>query len=136
MQINNDLRDVRHLFLTRKTHAGTLRETWKPGMLLLDFDKCAPRFLFLFHKLRRLGLHPESMYYAHSSSLIHWHVVIYLWEKLTIFQTLFVQLYLGSDPERELCNFIRAYQYNRTDPFVQILFERKLSEKEMRKLCA
>jgi len=129
-KIKSDLRGVSRLIKTRKTHAGTVRETWQPGKLLLDFDGTAPRFPNLLSEIRRLGLHPRGMYYARSSSG-NWHVVIYLREKLPIMATLFVQLKIGSDPKRERCNFIRAYHYKRKDEFVQILFGRKLTEKEL-----
>jgi hypothetical protein len=129
-----DLQDVSKLLLTRKTHAGTLRESWEAGKLLLDFDGPVPPFPVLCFNLRRLGLHPERMYYAHSSSGVHWHVVIFLKEKLPIMETLFVQLFLGSDRVRERCNFIRAFHYKRNDEFTQILFGRKLTKKEMKKL--
>lgn len=134
MTIQSDLRGVARLIMTRKTHAGTIRETWKRGMLLLDFDtKSAPPFPQICIELRGLGLHFESCYYARSSSG-NWHVVINLREKLKIMETLFVELKLGSDPKRARCDFIRAYHYKRTDEFVQILFDRKLTKKEMEKL--
>jgi hypothetical protein len=132
--MNKDLRAIHRLLSTRKTHAGIVRETWRPGMLLLDIDGAAPRFPKLCSELRRLGLTLRHCYYARSSSQKHWHVVIWIKQKLPIMETIFTQLKLGSDPERERCNFIRAYFYNRSDQYVQILFERKLSEKEMLKL--
>ena len=103
-------------------------------MLLLDFDSpIAPKFSEINSELQRLELHPKECYYARSSSG-NWHIVIYLKEKLDIMATIFVQSRLGSDKRRERFNFIRASSYERSDEYVQILFERKLTEEEMKNL--
>jgi hypothetical protein len=118
---------LRRLLRKREFHKGTVREKHENDKLLIDYDKAPQTFDFLNAALRRLGLTPISLYYARSSSGKHWHVVIRIREKLPILGTLFVQLYLRSDAERERNGFIRAYHYKRRDALVQILFERKLN---------
>lgn len=106
--------------------SGTLREEHAANKLLLDYDRRAPSFRLLMRELYLLELHPTALYYARSSSGKHWHVVIRLRERLPLFVTFFVQLYLGSDRDRERHNYVRAYKLGRTDSLVQILFEQKL----------
>ena len=114
------------LLREREFHRGTVREKHAANKLLLDYDKTPPKFHQLNRAIKHLGLTPCALYYARSSSSKHWHVVVLLRETLPILATLFCQLYLGSDPERERNGFIRVYHYGRSDPLVQILFERKL----------
>jgi hypothetical protein len=110
----------------RALHRGTVREKHAADKLLIDCDQHAPNFAWLNGALHHLGLTPRALYYAPSSTAKHWHVVIYIRERLPILATLFVQLYLRSDRERERNGFIRAYHYGRRDSLVQILFEQKL----------
>lgn len=117
---------LRRLLREREFHKGTVREKHAANKLLLDYDKTPPKFHELNCNLNHLGLRAYAAYYARSSSRKHWHVVVLLHERLPVLATLFCQIYLGSDKERERNGFIRAYHYKRSDPLVQILFERKL----------
>ncbi len=121
------LRNFRQLFMRQgATHEGTLREVHRADKLLLDFDGPPPPFPALLSGLFHLGLTPRALYYAPSHSRGHWHVVIYLCAPLPLLATLFCQLWLGSDAERERNNFVRAYHFGRKDKYVQILFNQKV----------
>jgi len=93
---------------------------------MIDFDGPPASFPVVNERVRRLGFTPSSMYYTQSSTRGHWHAVIYIKEKVSLLPRIFAQLYIGSDPERERNNFIRAYWLNRRDKYAQILFEKKL----------
>lgn len=108
------------------THRGTVQETDGPRKLLLDYDSYPPKCTVLFQGLRRLGLIPSAVYYAPSNTRGHWHIVVYLRVPVALPFRLFAQIYLGSDRERERNNFVRAYHFQRTDKYVQVLFGEKL----------
>ena len=107
-------------------HRGELRATHRRTLLLLDFDGPAPPFPLLAEGLARLGCEPLAVCYAPSHSRGHWHVMVELQRALpSDAAVIFCQLWLGSDRERERCNYIRVMLWGRSDPLAQVLFSRK-----------
>lgn len=110
------------------TTTGVVKYVHDGRTLMVDCDRKRIYFPVIARKLRELQIRPYMVSYEQSSSVDHWHIVIRC--RGQIFHPLasiFVQLYLGSDAQRERFNFIRAYHHKRTDPLVQVLFSRKLS---------
>jgi hypothetical protein len=110
-------------------HAGTVRNVHDGKTALIDFDVPYSTHRSMVRRtvgrsLRRLNVEYSTIRIFQSSSG-RCHVVVNLRERHDDFAILFIQLFCGSDPEREACNFIR-FQY-RTDAHSQILFGKKIS---------
>ena len=120
-----DLRRVAEAIVTGKMHAGSVREGDAANKLLIDCDGKPPKFPYLLRDLKRLGITPRYIYYAPSNTRGHWHLVIYMREKMPLLARIFCQYWIGDDKIRAAHNFIRAYYYKRSDKYVQILFGEK-----------
>lgn len=125
-QTTADLSRVARLLVAGEFHRGTLGEGDAPNKLLIDYDGRPTKFHHLLRDCKRLGVSPRHVAYVSSNTRGHWHIIIYMREKMPLLARIFCQLWLGSDKFREASNFVRAYHYGRTDKYVQILFGRKL----------